>query len=50
MTGGCSRSGDARYQPDPRQPVMITVWNHYNEQTKHALDRLVSRVHETAEN
>ena len=47
MTGGCSRSEDARYQLDPRQPVMITVWNYYNGQTKQALDSLVSRFNET---
>ena len=50
MTGGCSRSEDARYQLDPRQPVMITVWNYYNGQTKQAFDSLVSRFNETAEN
>ena len=41
---------DARDQPDPRQPVMITVWKYYNGQTKQALDSLVSRFNETAEN
>ena len=50
MAAGCSRSEEARYQLNPKQPVMITVWNYYNGQTKQAFDNLVSRFNETAEN
>ena len=47
MAAGCSRSEEARYQLNPKQPVMITVWNYYNGQTKQAFDNLVSRFNET---
>ena len=44
---GCSRGGEAEHQLDPKQPVMITVWNYYNGRTKSAFDDLVSRFNDT---
>lgn len=47
FVSGCSHGGDAGYHLNPKEPVMITVWNYYNGETKRAFDDLVSRFNDT---
>lgn len=44
---GCARSEDAGYHLNPKEPVMITVWDYYNGETKKTFDDLVSRFNDT---
>lgn len=44
---GCAYREDAGYHLNPKEPVMITVWNYYNGETKRAFDDLVSRFNDT---
>lgn len=47
IESGCTYSQDANYHLNPKEPVMITVWNYYNGETKRAFDDLVSLFNDT---
>lgn len=47
LESGCANGDDVNNHLNPEEPVMITVWNYYNGETKSAFDSLVSRFNDT---